>query len=227
MPKTDKYGNEIVGTVGDVNMPEYDGGIVYKDKDGDATLEWVEVPDDDTDFDDKDARWTIYRVSLDKGVPDWGSYKSAAKTSGQKPSELKAAFESDDPMERAWAYEVFAGHYGWNEFDNYPLVLDKHEIEERYDTDLGGDGEEEEEDEDVFSDEEMREGYVISDARGGGYDVSHDGKTIGHFPDKDAALDDIDERMEKAKFFPNIYYVNDHGNVDLLDVEGKILKSRV
>jgi len=224
MPKTDKYGNEIVGTVGDVNMPEYDGGIVYKDRDGESyTLEYVEVPDDDTDFDDKDARWTIFRVPLDKGVPDWGSYKAAAKTSGQKPSELKAAFESDEPMKRAWAYETFAGHYGWNELDNYPLVLDKHEIEERYDVDLGGDSEED----DKFSEEEMREGYVISDAKRGGYDVSHEGKSIGHFADKDAALDDISERMEKDKFFPNIYYVNDHGNVDLLDEDGKILESKV
>src|SRR5271156_164344 len=97
--KTTKYGFEIVGTVGDVNFPEYGGGEIYKDGAG-FTLEYVETPPDGIDFDDKDARWTIYRVELWTGVPDHGSYKSAAKAAGMKPSELKAAFESNDPMER-------------------------------------------------------------------------------------------------------------------------------
>jgi hypothetical protein len=229
--KRTKYGFEIVGTVGDVNFPENGGGEVYKDGAG-FTLEYVDPPPDDVDFDDKDARWTIYRVALEKGVPDGGSYKSAAKTAGMKPSELKAAFESDDPMVRAGAYEAWAAHYGWEELDPYPLVLDKKAVEDRYDTEIGSGEDEdepegEEEDEDLFSDEDMAESYVISDARRGGYDVSIDSEKIGHYANKDEALDAIDERMEKEKFYPNIYYVNERGNTDLIDVNGKIIESRV
>jgi hypothetical protein len=219
---------DIVGAVGDVGVPEYDGGFVYKDGDG-FTLEWVIVPDEGVDFDDLAARWHVYRVALDKGVPDWGSYKSAAKTSGRKPGDLKDAFESDDPMVRAGAYIDWAGHYGWENFDESPLVLDKEAIEDRYDTEMGeGGGEgETEEDADLFSDEDMAESYVITDARRGGYDVRQGGKSVGHFKDKDEALEAIDERMEKENFFPNIYYVNERGNTDLIDPDGKILESRV
>jgi hypothetical protein len=230
-----KYGgHEIIGTVGDVDFLTYGGGEVYKNAEGEYTLEHVEPPPDEIELDDKNARWEVYRVNIDAGMPDWGSYKAAAKTSGAKPSELKAAFESDNPMERAWAYETWAGHYGWNELDEYRLVLDKHEVESRYETEIGSgdepdepEGEDTEEGDDPFSDEEMREGYVISDAKRGGYDVSLQRRHMKHFADKDEALDYISEHMEKEQVFPNIYYVNDHGNVDLLDEDGKILESRV
>lgn len=146
-PEKNKYGQVIVGGVGDVNFPEYDGGEVLKTESGDYELEYVEAPSDDVDFDDKDARWTIYRVNLDQEVPSQGSIKSVAKSAGQRPSDLKKAFESDDPMERANAYVTWAGYYGWNEFDQYPLVLDKKSVEDRYDTELGSGDEEEEEEE--------------------------------------------------------------------------------
>ena len=85
----------------------------------------------------------------------------------------------------------------------------------------------EEDDEDVFSDEEMAQGYVISDARGGGYAVAHEHKFLDTYSDMDSALDAIEQAMERDKFYPNVYYVNDHGNVDLLDGDGNTIKSRV
>jgi hypothetical protein len=128
-----------VGTIGDVNYPEYDGGPVMVDTTGvyPPELEYVEIPPDDLEFSDPEARWTVYRVVLDPGVPDWGELKSVTDSAGQDPEELKAAFESDDPMQRAWAYETWAGYHGWYEFDQYPLVLTRAEVEKRYDTDLG------------------------------------------------------------------------------------------
>lgn len=81
----------------------------------------------------------------------------------------------------------------------------------------------EEDDNDVFSREEMDEGYVISDKRGGGYSVSH----LGSFSDMDDALEAIEKDMKRSNVYPNIYYVNDHGNVDLLDKDGNSIKSRV
>lgn len=138
---------EQIGDVGDVNFPEYDGGPIYcrkpksgeqKDIYGDCFVEYVEIPPDDLEFDDPDARWTIYRVDLDPEVPSWGDIKDVARTTDQDPDELAAAFVSNDPLERAYAYETWAGHYGWHEFDQYPLVLTRLETEERYDADLGG-----------------------------------------------------------------------------------------
>lgn len=106
------------------------------------------------------------------------------------------------------------------------------EIEEHFAEDGEDDEEEEEEDEesdedDVFSEEEMSEGYVIVDERGGGYAVNHEGKSLGSYDDMDAALDDIEAHMKRSNFYPNVYYVNDHGNIDLLDGDGNSIKSRV
>jgi hypothetical protein len=114
---------EEVGHIGDVNWAEYGGGPVYVDKTGvyPPELEYVEPPEGD--FERPKARWTVYRVGLDKGVPDWGDLAAVATTTDQDPDELKAAFESDDPMERAYAYETWAGHYGWFELDSDPLTL--------------------------------------------------------------------------------------------------------
>ena len=123
-----------VGHIGDVNWPEYDGGPVMIDETGvyPPELEYVETPPDDAETDDPKARWTVWRVVLDKGVPDWGDIEDVADSAGQDPDELRAAFESDDPMERANAYWDWAGHYGWIEFDQYPLQLTCAEINERY-----------------------------------------------------------------------------------------------
>lgn len=94
---------------------------------------------------------------------------------------------------------------------------------------LHGDDEDEEDDEDeddAFSEDEMREGYVISDARGG-VTVAHSGKHLGSYDDTDEALEAIAKHMKSSNFYPNIYYVNDHGNVDLLDGDGNVIESRV
>jgi hypothetical protein len=157
-PRKTKYGHEVIGTVGDVDFTTHGGGEVYKTADGEHVLEWVNPPPDDLDFDDRNARWEIFRVNIDDGMPDWGSYKAAAKTSGQRPKELKDAFESENPMDRAWAFETWAGHYGWHELDSSPLVLDKKSIESRYDVELGsGDDEDDDDDEDEDEDEDEEE----------------------------------------------------------------------
>jgi hypothetical protein len=79
----------------------------------------------------------------------------------------------------------------------------------------------------AFNEDEMRSGYVISDGRRGGYVVNHEHRQVGVYWTKKQALKEIKEHMAKAGFYPNIYYVNDHGNVDLLSSTGRILASRV
>jgi hypothetical protein len=124
-----------IGTIGDVNFPEYDGGPVFDNGDGTFSLEYVETPENQ---DSPNARWTVYRVTLDPDVPDWIDLKSVARTTDQDPEELRVAFEKGGPMDLAYAYESVAGYYGWHELDQYPLELTKLEIEERYEVDMGG-----------------------------------------------------------------------------------------
>lgn len=127
-----------VGHIGDVSWPEYDGGPVFVDETGvyAPELEYVEAPSENVDFEDPSARWTVYRVPLEKGVPDWGDINDVARTVGQDPGELRAAFESDDPIDRANAYQDWASHYGWFELDQYPLQLTCPEVNKRYDAGL-------------------------------------------------------------------------------------------
>ena len=80
---------EVIDTIGDVNVPEYDGGFVIeregpdqRDIWGDYEVEYVQTPPDDLDFDDRRARWTVYRVSLDPEVPTWGDIRAVSRTSG-------------------------------------------------------------------------------------------------------------------------------------------------
>lgn len=83
----------------------------------------------------------------------------------------------------------------------------------------GGDGDEED---DFDLKGEMRDGAVIGDARGGGYDVAFGGKHFAHFVEMNDALAAVVVKMDEDQFWPNVFIVNDHGNVDLV-----VLKPRV
>jgi len=66
--------------------------------------------------------------------------------------------------------------------------------------------------------------YVISDRTRGGYTVNHG---IGHCFSFDGAISAILEDMDCKQFFPSIWFVNDHGNVDLLSVNASTGKYEV
>ena len=65
---------------------------------------------------------------------------------------------------------------------------------------------------------EMSEGAIVHDARGGGYDVSFSGKHLGHFKSRGGALAAIVREMDRSKYWPNVFHVNERGNTDLLSV---------
>ena len=130
-----------LGTIGDVNAPEYDGGWVFED-DGHIWIEWVDTPTDDDMRGGEykpSARWTVYRVHIETPeVPSWADLGAVARTIGSSESRLRKDFLSKDPMRRASAYWDLASHDGWHELDNYPLVLTKSEVEKRYGTEITG-----------------------------------------------------------------------------------------
>jgi len=57
---------------------------------------------------------------------------------------------------------------------------------------------------------------AIGDARGGGYSISWEGRYWTRTSDWDEALRLIAERMEKEQFWPELFFVNERGNTDLL-----------
>ena len=67
---------------------------------------------------------------------------------------------------------------------------------------------------------------VIQDSRRG-YEVSCEGAYIGEFRDWDDAWDAAQEWMKDNKYWPNIYHVNERGNVTLLDAKGDEIDSWV
>ncbi len=75
-------------------------------------------------------------------------------------------------------------------------------------------------DEDGFDlKDEMASGVTISDRPRGGYDVSAEGSRVGHYTEYQDALQAVAEQMAREKYYPNVFYVNDHGNVDLLSLK--------
>lgn len=90
-----------------------------------------------------------------------------------------------------------------------------------YDDDPEGepDYEDEPEPEDDFDlKAEMEDALVIQDARRGGYSLSFGGRYVDDFDDFDRALVAGVQMMHAQNYFPNIFYVNDHGNVELLRI---------
>lgn len=124
---------EEVGSIGDRDWATHGGGPVYRRPDGDAFMVYVEPPPDDVEFNDPSARWTVYSVELDSGLPGWGDAESVAASAGDSVAKLEKAFNSKDPMQRAYAYETWAGHYGWHELDNYPRQLTAAQMNNQFD----------------------------------------------------------------------------------------------
>lgn len=65
--------------------------------------------------------------------------------------------------------------------------------------------------------------YVISDVPGG-YRVN---QLDVVFQDIDEALVAIKEDMDWKQWWSNVWFVNDHGNTDLLNFDGSVIKSWV
>jgi hypothetical protein len=67
---------------------------------------------------------------------------------------------------------------------------------------------------------------IISDSRNG-YIVKCELDNLGEFLEMDECLDAINNWMKRNNFYPNIYFINDHGNIHLINLQGKIIQSQV
>jgi len=117
---------EIKKLLGTLDSPPGNGGFVYEVQ-GDSTtwheLEWIVR---------KGKKWRVYTVPLDQEIPHWGNLAEAAGSVGISFVELGRRFESDDPMERANAWEIYGDSEGWDEVDDTWEELDADEVNDRY-----------------------------------------------------------------------------------------------
>lgn len=75
---------------------------------------------------------------------------------------------------------------------------------------------------------EIEDGDYVISSNGNSLSVSiKDTKWLFNCIEFEFALEQIKKHMESNQYWPNIFYVNDHGNVDLIDYDGNIINSRV
>jgi len=96
----------------------------------------------------------------------------------------------------------------------------------------GGARSEQEAYQDMQADLESGECVVFSDRRASGPTEVMFGRELlgtipGTFEDIDQALAAVNAKMEEEGFFPNIYHINDHGNVSLWDGQGNTIQGWV
>lgn len=60
---------------------------------------------------------------------------AVASSAGTTEEDIIAGLCSDDPSERASAYQDIIGHFGAHEFDSYPLLLSEEELNKRWSAD--------------------------------------------------------------------------------------------
>jgi hypothetical protein len=111
-------------------------------------------------------------------------------------------------------------------------IIDFHEVDPDTGEELGAEEEQDEDEGDGDDDggdlaSQAAENVVISDASRGGYDVSRYGKHRGHEVEWDDAFALAGRLARDGNVQLDIFYVNDHGNISLLDERGREIKSRV
>jgi len=138
---------KLVGRIGDCNPVDYGGGYVFVDTTGVycPEVEWVDPVNPDKD----ESPVYVYRFTLEncfytngvlsdnefhKDFPVWfaDSVAALAEQFQEEEAWLIEKFCSDDPMERAFAWQEVAMYWGWDEMDGYPLSMTYAEAEARY-----------------------------------------------------------------------------------------------
>ena len=128
----------IVERVGDVDPLTYGGGVVFAEGDGGYLLEYTYGAEDDEDYDEDDEshEHTVYQVDLGKNVADfvayndWADLDDVAASAGSSKEEMLS--NAKTVSGRARLAQDIAGHYGWDNFDNYPVEFTSRELVARW-----------------------------------------------------------------------------------------------
>lgn len=71
--------------------------------------------------------------------------------------------------------------------------------------------------------ESYEDDCFMVDVVGGGYDVSCGGKFISHVEEYDEAIKIIKDWQEKNKWYPNTWFVDDHGGVNPINLDDEMI----
>jgi hypothetical protein len=88
----------------------------------------------------------------------------------------------------------------------------------------GGDLMEDNGDDETDQPDQPQDDDCFIESNGFKLSVSCSGKFQGEFVEMDAALAKVKEWKQKNNWYPNTWFVSDHGNISLIDDEGNILK---
>ena len=142
-----------IGTVGDVNPLDYDGGFIYEDETGvyPPELEYIQAQSESNA--DESGPWEVYRWSLDRcetvtadgktllvpfgfsarmdlphPITDYDEWfnsdlESAAASMSRNVDEFRADLCTENLNMRAAAYLDLALYHGFENFDSYPLTF--------------------------------------------------------------------------------------------------------
>jgi hypothetical protein len=122
---------EYVANLGDVNIAEYGGFIIYRDTTGVYPPE-IELYESD----EGETGGNVYRFIMErKPASEWWYKKlrDVARSCGQSVKEYHADLASGDLIRMASVYSDVVGYFGPFEFDQYPLRLTEAEAHKRYD----------------------------------------------------------------------------------------------
>jgi len=151
---------ELVGNLGDVNVADYGGFLIYRDTTG------VYPPEAEIyEPNENENGGIMYRVILDRprfrtltapGKSNFSHYRvalpanernvtwywynewfvdklsSIADSCGTTKFKLLRLLFSESPMDRGMAYQMIVGNFGPYEFDQYPVTLTEREAQKRY-----------------------------------------------------------------------------------------------
>lgn len=124
--------SHIIGSTGDVNVFDYDAGIIYTDE---AGIGWEFWQWRDESDESSKAVCFVYRVDVPQDVLedfDWVDWEGVASSVGSDVAELRERGASADVRERVSVIEDAVGYHGGYEFDQYPLKLTRAELKKRW-----------------------------------------------------------------------------------------------
>ena len=151
---------ELVANLGDANPIDYGGYFVYRDTTGvyPAEAERLDSPESDNGewtvrrvcLDRLELAYDMFerkllvpfgfseRTDLPHPIARYNEWfadglESVANYVGMSLDELRNGFCSEDPVERAFAYQAVGDYHGWENLDSYPLTFaNRSEVEARY-----------------------------------------------------------------------------------------------
>lgn len=144
---SDEDEERVISKRGDVNAADHGGGAIVHNEHG-YHLEWThglmsEHPEEEG-FDDEiaDLKLNLFRVPLDESA--WAKLSTCgdedklwtgiASSNGMDLAEVIELAKSEKPVDIATALEMFAGHWGWENLDSYPVLVRYADLSERWES---------------------------------------------------------------------------------------------